>query len=128
MNGARQIQSHGAATARRENAEFGRPLITLPIAQRRYQNTFDKGALGFSVFLLRDTCCKRPFQVVVGRGRFRMSTKMVAKHEVADPKVASFDHTVHMKCARPDARLPEVASVGQVLFVFLDVVVPRGFS
>ena len=33
-----------------------------------------------------------------------------------------------MKCARPKSRLPEVASVGQLRFVFWDILVPSRFE
>ena len=53
---------------------------------------------------------------------------MVPKREVANPKVASCNHTMHMKGTRYDSRLSEVPSVGQLLVVLVDVFVPRRFE
>jgi hypothetical protein len=122
----RPIRAVSAAV--RFNAVLGPPLVTLPMAHRRSENTLNKRALGLSVFLLRDTHCQISFQVVIGRGQFRMSTEMVAKREVADPKVASCTHTMHMKGTRSESRFPEVPSVGKWLFVLVDVFVTRRFE
>lgn len=57
-----------------------------------------------------------------------MTTQVVAKREVAVPKVAPRDHAMHMKDAGAKARCPEVAPLRQLRFVFRNVFVPCRFE
>jgi len=69
-------------------------LATIP--ERRGQNPFDEMALRVRVVLLAASHGQLPFQLVVGRRGLRMSAKIVAKREVANPELAALDDAVQV--------------------------------
>jgi len=75
-----------ALAAVRCNTLLGRPLSIVP--QRMNKNVLDEGTLRFCVFFLAESRRELSFQLVVVRGRFRMSTKMIAKGELTNPEIA----------------------------------------
>jgi hypothetical protein len=94
-----------------------------PNVHRRSKNALNKRTLSVRVCLLREPHREIPLQVVIGLRRFRMSTKVVAKRELPNPKRASRDDTMEMKCTWSQSRLAEIPSLRKLLFVFLDVLV-----